>query len=90
MQYKHRPVIVEAVQFKPQFRDNKYLPAQGVYEDAPFKQDPQGKTRGTFYIETPDGKQKITPGDWIITNEYEQRFSCKPLFFEQNYEHTTN
>jgi hypothetical protein len=40
----------------------------------------------TPVIETPDGWQEVTPGDWIITSAKGEHYLCKPDLFDMTYE----
>ncbi len=37
------------------------------------------------YIETPEGRLRVEPGDWIITGIAGENYPCKPQIFEQLY-----
>lgn len=37
------------------------------------------------YIDTPEGRLRVEPGDWIITGVAGENYPCKPEIFEQLY-----
>lgn len=39
----------------------------------------------TGYIDTPEGRLTVEPGDWIITGIAGENYPCKPDIFEQLY-----
>ena len=38
------------------------------------------------FIETPEGRMTVGPGDWVITGVKGERYPCKPDIFEATYE----
>lgn len=38
------------------------------------------------YIDTPEGRLRVEPGDWIITGVAGESYPCKPDIFAQLYE----
>jgi len=41
----------------------------------------------TGHIETPEGRLRVDPGDWIITGVTGEHYPCKPHIFQQLYAH---
>ncbi len=37
------------------------------------------------YVDTPEGRLRVLPGDWIITGVAGEHYPCKPEIFEQLY-----
>jgi hypothetical protein len=37
------------------------------------------------YIDTPEGRLRVQPGDWIITGIAGENYPCKPDIFEKLY-----
>ena len=66
-----KQVVVEAVQWF-QLGDH-----QGVIMHSP------GDTTG--YIDTPEGRLRVEPGDWIITGVAGEFYPCKPDTFKRLY-----
>jgi hypothetical protein len=69
--YLKKSVVIEAVQW---FRNGDH-PAvvSGSAGDA------------VGYIDTPEGRLRVEPGDWIITGIAGENYPCKPDIFEQLY-----
>ena len=40
----------------------------------------------TGYVDTPEGRLRVEPGDWIITGIAGENYPCKPDIFGQLYE----
>lgn len=45
-----------------------------------------GGLSDAYYIETPEGRMKANPGDWIIKGIKGEFYPCKPDIFEATYE----
>lgn len=74
MNFRKRPIVIEATQF---FRDRQPWPAGvklGAYEH-----------KGPC-IETLEGTMAVSEGDWIITGVKGERYPCKPDIFAATYE----
>ena len=70
-QYLKKPFVVEAVQwFK--HGDHPAVVAESLGEDV-------------GYIDTPEGRLRVEPGDWIITGVAGENYPCKPDIFERLY-----
>jgi hypothetical protein len=69
--YLKKQVVVEAVQW---FRHGDH-PA--VLADS--------ATDAIGYIDTPEGRLTVQPGDWVITGIAGENYPCKPNIFEQLY-----
>jgi hypothetical protein len=69
--YMKKPVVVEAVQW---FRHGDH-PAVTA--------DPADEATG--YIDTPEGRLTVRPGDWIITGVAGEHYPCKPDIFKKLY-----
>jgi hypothetical protein len=39
----------------------------------------------TGYVDTPEGRLTVEPGDWIITGIAGENYPCKPDIFKQLY-----
>jgi hypothetical protein len=69
--YMKKQIAVDAVQwFKP-----------GDHQ-AVLAEPGQG---GSAFIDTPEGRLRVEPGDWIITGVAGEHYPCKPDIFEQLY-----
>lgn len=74
--FRKRPVIVEAEQWWP----GKSVP--GVIEE----EYRDGDKVFPAYIQTPEGRHGVSPGDWIITGVKGERYPCKPDVFAMTYD----
>lgn len=69
--YLKKQVVVEAVQwFK--HGDHPAVTAGSGHD-------------GNGYIDTPEGRLRVDPGDWIITGVAGENYPCKPKVFERLY-----
>ena len=68
--YLKKSLVVEAVQW---FKHGDHPAVAGSAEDA------------IGHIETPEGRLRVEPGDWIITGIAGENYPCKPDIFEQLY-----
>jgi hypothetical protein len=39
-----------------------------------------------LYIDTPEGRMRANPGDWIIVGVHGEKYPCKPDIFVETYE----
>jgi len=69
--YLKKSVVVEAVQW---FKHGDHPAVL-----AGFGEDDLG------YVETPEGRLRVEPGDWIITGIAGENYPCKPHIFGQLY-----
>jgi hypothetical protein len=67
--YLKKPLVVEAVQW---FKHGDH-PAVLAAGDA------------AGYIDTPEGRLSVEPGDWIITGVAGENYPCKPDIFAKLY-----
>ena len=75
MKFRKKPVVVEATQwFKagdhPAVRPSRFTQV----------------TKRLGVVDTLEGEQVVTPGDWIITGIKGEHYPCKPDIFEATYE----
>jgi hypothetical protein len=69
--YLKKQLVVEAVQW---FK----------HGDHPAVTTDSGRdTNG--YVDTPEGRLRVEPGDWIITGVAGENYPCKPDVFERLY-----
>jgi hypothetical protein len=74
MQYRKKPIVVEAEQFFENSLDGWPL---GVYKHDEWD---------GYAIDTLEGTYRVTEGDWIITGVNGERYPCKPDIFEKTYD----
>jgi hypothetical protein len=68
--YKKKQVVVDATQW---FRPGDHPAVIADADDA------------TGYIDTPEGRLTVSPGDWIITGVAGENYPCKPEIFDKLY-----
>lgn len=85
MKYRKKPVVIEAVQFDPLFAHKLELPDGVIGSNSPGS-DNWAYIGCEFWIETLEGKMKVSAGDWIITGVKGERYPCKPDIFAATYE----
>lgn len=81
MMYRKKPVIVEAIQFKPQNNDNRLLIFLNGCTGWHMSDEPFG-----IIIPTLEGDMIALPDDWIIKGVKGEFYPCKPDIFEITYE----
>ena len=84
--YRKLPVVVEAEQwFCPEFlaQESWGKDALGVYADV---NTPPPDGGYTHYIDTLEGRVRVTSGDWIITGITGEKYACKDQIFHLTYE----
>lgn len=69
--YLKKQVVVDAVQWLKPGDHPAVMP------------DPADARAG--YIDTPEGRLRVEPGDWIITGVAGENYPCKPEIFDQLY-----
>jgi hypothetical protein len=68
--YMKKQLSVDAVQW---FRRGDHPAVSSDGDDA------------TGHIDTPEGRLRVTPGDWIITGVAGEHYPCKPDIFKKLY-----
>lgn len=68
--YLKKQVVVEAVQW---FKHGDHPAVTADGHD------------GNSYIDTPEGRLRVEPGDWIITGVAGENYPCKPHVFDRLY-----
>ena len=98
MQYRKKPVIIEATQwFKngDHPEDNCTESSEGAvvrYYRTPecdgedLCKHCEVKMHDHGWIDTLEGGHIVCPGDWVITGVEGERYPCKPDIFEKTYE----
>ena len=85
MQYRKKPVVIEAERFFPQ----KTPWPDGVKQYDKERAENVEGTKSVWYgwrIQTLEGPFEVTPGDWIITGVKGEKYPCKPDIFDMTYE----
>lgn len=88
MKFRKKPVVIEAVQMKP---EDGFLPEGVEQYEKEVLETVQGY-RSSWYgwrIKTLEGYLEVSPYDWIITGIKGEKYPCKPDIFEATYEPVT-
>jgi len=81
MQFKKKPVVIEAVQWR---KGDAPQPRMNPYGGSVLEQFPQYE--GFYFIETLEGNHHVSDGDWIITGIKGEHYPCKPDIFAASYD----
>lgn len=79
MQFRKKPVVIEAVQFRAGEQD-------GELADDVIAGRVRYTEEGTMLIHTLEGTMEAQPGDWIIRGVKGELYPCKPDIFAATYE----
>jgi hypothetical protein len=78
-QFVKKPVVVEAVQYQPG------VEIEGLKTCTCNPDIAKCEFCGSYFIETLEGKMKVSAGDWIITGVAGERYSCREDIFRSTY-----
>ena len=84
MKYRKRPVVIDAIQWKPTSDDDGNIAE--VLAFIGQKRDPHAIRYASVVIDTLEGQMVALPGDWIIRGVQGEHYPCKPDIFEATYE----
>lgn len=76
--FRKKPVVIEAEVFLGDA-------VEGVYHDDEGDVVFDGGRR-RYWVDTLEGRHRVTLGDWIITGVKGEKYPCKPDIFEMTYE----
>lgn len=76
MQYRKKPVVIEAVQYDGTVQD--------IVDLAGFEHTHM--EGANLYIVTLEGNMLVSHGDYVIKGVQGEFYPCKPSIFEQTYE----
>lgn len=84
MRYRKKPVVIEAIQFTPETRQEciRFCGARHTAID----DDGVSYETANLFIDTMEGEMMASPGDWIIRGVKGEFYPCKPDIFEATYE----
>lgn len=86
MKFRKKPVVIEAMQFTDQSKDQCFhFVTCNKYASFDRYDDPK-KDQPTLIIQTLEGDMKVVIGDWIIKGVKGEFYPCKPDIFEATYE----
>lgn len=83
MRYRKKPVVIEAIKWTGENRDEI---KDFVKKDFSFHTDTQKRDCVDLYIFTLEGHHKANVGDMIIKGVKGEFYPCKPDIFEMTYE----
>ena len=82
MKFKKKPVVIEAIQYTGH---KSYKEMLGHWDDS-FDDKTSVEDLDGFFIETLEGKHRVSINDWIIRGVKGEFYPCKPDIFEMTYE----
>lgn len=84
-EYRKKPVVIEAMEYTG---DNSHEVAQwsGASIEALLIKRNDGAVPVEMYINTLEGRMKISPGDFVIKGVQGEFYPCKPEIFWATYE----
>ena len=85
MQYRKKPVIIEAFQLPPDDDETRQLPPKW-FIDGIRNETILPWPNGSVQIKTLEGTMTASIGDWIIKGVKDEIYPCKPDIFEATYE----
>lgn len=86
MKFRKKPVVIEAFMFGMDVEPNWFVTDKSVsYGSAINQQEDDGMPPDAF-IETLEGKMRVTHGDWVIKGVKGELYPCKADIFEATYE----
>lgn len=90
-QFRKKPVVIEAVQFTEAIRDAHLFDGQPLPEgvEIPRKHLHPGNRivySAEAYVQTLEGRMRVSVDDWIIKGVAGERYPCKPDIFAATYE----
>lgn len=84
MKFRKKPIIVDAEQFDGTIECAERLGVTVSIDPSPqIFQDEKREKR--FYIQTSEGIENISAGDWVITGIDGEKFPCRSSVFNQTY-----
>lgn len=84
--FRKKPVVVDAVQWKPDKMLLKEIIDFGGGSLASMRSVSIGRKGDNLIVKTLEGDMIASPGDWIIKGVNGELYPCKPDIFEKTYE----
>ena len=85
MQFRKKPVVIEAYEVPPNDNNTRRLPPHWLL-DAVAKGSVIPIASGGLDIKTLEGTMRANVGDWLIQGIKGELYPCKPDIFEATYE----
>ena len=82
--YRKKPVVIEAVQFTDENKDQVLNWCQSIQMNVTNSWEKEGNP--AMLIPTLEGEMTASLGDWIIKGISNELYPCKPDIFEKTYE----
>lgn len=86
MQYRKKPVVIDARQWDGTVESYRDIIEDPVYKDMACNILYNGQKAFSFGIITLEGVHIVSPGDFIIKGVKGEFYPCKPDIFEATYE----
>ena len=84
MQYRKKPVVVDAWQFTDEMKDRVYRTLVEIQNKVRPSTDDAGLP--ILRIPTLEGEMTASLGDWVIRGVKGELYPCKPDIFAETYE----
>lgn len=85
--FRKKPVVIEAVQYPCEHPALKRCDCDPNWPNSDGPSPPAACSEcGHAFIETLEGRMRVSPGDWIITGVQGEHYPCKPDIFAATYE----
>ena len=91
MKYRKKPIVIETFQYDGDLMNtngNYYVPEWAVlsHKAGILFFDSIGKEPCELFVETLEGKMRVSVGDYVIQGVNGELYPCKPDIFEKTYE----
>ncbi len=83
MQYRKRPVIIDAIQYQ---REKNIIAVQDFFGDGNGRELLFDSDKNEYFIKTLEGYMYLRRGDWIIKGIKGELYPCKNDIFKATYE----
>jgi len=74
VKYRKKPIVIDAEQWFPGKLIDGVKPENDLFISA------------IAFVDTLEGRMKVSPGDWIITGINGEKYPCKPDIFLKTYD----
>jgi hypothetical protein len=86
MKFRKKPVVIDAVQFRSQWKQGAVLFPQWAVQAIANGAIDLDYSPGSALIKTPEGTMTASDCDWIILGVMGEIYPCKPDIFAATYE----
>lgn len=91
MEYKKKPVIIEAFQYDGDLKNSKgewCVPEWAIkaFENGIMFYEEYNQKPSELFIKTLEGKHHVSVNDYVIKGVQDELYPCKPDIFEKTYE----